>query len=67
MVLPAPGSSSLTAVSYTHLDVYKRQAEDAADLPEPAVLAREAVNELSGALAELQSILSELGEAAIDV
>ena len=42
-------------------------AEDAADLPEPAVLAREAVNELSGALAELQSILSELGEAAIDV
>jgi type I restriction enzyme M protein len=37
-------------------------AEDAADLPEPAVLAREAVDELNGALAELEAILSELGE-----
>lgn len=37
-------------------------AEDAADLPEPAVLAREAVDELNGALAELAAILAELGE-----
>jgi type I restriction enzyme M protein len=39
-------------------------AEDAADLPEPAVLAREAVDELHGALAELDSILMELGDIA---
>lgn len=39
-------------------------AEDAADLPEPAVLAREAAGELEGALAELQAILRELGEVA---
>ncbi len=39
-------------------------AEDAADLPEPAVLAREAVDELNGALAELEAILVELGEAS---
>ncbi|HQC98621.1 MAG TPA: N-6 DNA methylase, partial [Aquabacterium sp.] len=32
--------------------------EDAADLPEPAVLAREAVEELNGALAELEAILA---------
>ncbi len=37
-------------------------AEDAADLPEPAVLAREAIDELNGALAELEAILAELGE-----
>ncbi len=37
-------------------------AEDAADLPEPAVLARVAVEELNGALAELEAILVELGE-----
>ena len=37
-------------------------AEDAADLAEPAVLAREAVEELNGALAELEEILAELGE-----
>ena len=37
-------------------------AEDAADLPEPAVLAREAMEELNGALAELEAILAELGE-----
>ena len=35
-------------------------AEDAADLPEPAVLAREAVEELNAALAELDAILAEL-------
>ena len=40
-------------------------AEDAADLPEPAVLAREAVDELNGALAELEAILRELGEEAL--
>jgi len=39
-------------------------AEDASDLPEPAVLAREAVDELNGALAELEAILVELGEEA---
>jgi type I restriction enzyme M protein len=37
-------------------------AEDAADLPEPAVLAQEAMGELEGALAELQAILAALGE-----
>ncbi|WP_027013819.1 class I SAM-dependent DNA methyltransferase [Comamonas composti] len=36
--------------------------EDAADLPEPAVLAREAVEELNAAVAELEGILRELGE-----
>jgi type I restriction enzyme M protein len=35
-------------------------AEDATDLPEPAVLAREAMDELNGALAELEAILTEL-------
>jgi type I restriction enzyme M protein len=37
--------------------------EDAADLPEPAVLARAAVDELNGALIELEAILAELGES----
>lgn len=37
-------------------------AEDAADLPEPSVLVREAMDELNGALAELEAILAELGE-----
>jgi type I restriction enzyme M protein len=37
-------------------------AEDAADLPEPAVLAREAMDELNGALEELEAILAELGD-----
>ena len=37
-------------------------AEDAADLPEPAVLAREAVEELNAAVAELEAILVELGK-----
>lgn len=37
-------------------------SEDAADLPEPAVLAREAMEELNRALAELEGILVELGE-----
>ena len=37
-------------------------AEDAADLPEPAVLARAAVEELNAAVAELEAILVELGE-----
>jgi len=36
-------------------------AEDAADLPEPAVLAREIMAELNGALEELEGILGELG------
>jgi type I restriction enzyme M protein len=40
-------------------------AEDAADLPGPAVLAREAVEELNGALVELEAILAELGEESV--
>jgi type I restriction enzyme M protein len=39
-------------------------AEDAADLPEPAVLAREVLEELNAALAELDAIFTELGEEA---
>ena len=38
-------------------------AEDVADLPEPVVLARAAVEELNGALTELEGILAELGES----
>ena len=41
-------------------------AEDAADLPEPAVLAREAVEELGGALEELEAILAELEGETLD-
>ena len=37
-------------------------AEDGADLPEPAVLAQEAMDELEGALEDLRAILAELGE-----
>jgi type I restriction enzyme M protein len=37
-------------------------AEDGTDLPEPAVLAQEAVLELEGALEDLRAILAELGE-----
>ena len=37
-------------------------AEDGTDLPEPAVLAQEAMLELEGALEDLRSILAELGE-----
>jgi len=37
-------------------------AEDAADLPEPAVLAQSAMQELEHAMAELDAILAELGE-----
>jgi type I restriction enzyme M protein len=37
-------------------------AEDGADLPEPAVLAQEAMVELEGALEDLRAILLELGE-----
>jgi type I restriction enzyme M protein len=37
-------------------------AEDAADLPEPAVLARDALGELNDAILELEVILAELGE-----
>jgi type I restriction enzyme M protein len=36
--------------------------EDAADLPEPAALAREAVEELNAAMEELEAILDELGD-----
>jgi len=36
--------------------------EDGADLPEPAVLAQEAMQELEGALEDLRAILAELGE-----
>ena len=41
-------------------------AEDAADLPEPAALAQSAMQELGGAMAELEAILAELGEAVIE-
>jgi len=34
------------------------------DLPEPAVLAREAMDELDGAMEELRGILDDLGEEA---
>jgi type I restriction enzyme M protein len=37
-------------------------AEDGADLPEPAVLAQEAMLELEGAMEDLRAILAELGE-----
>lgn len=37
-------------------------SEDAADLPEPATLAREASEELSAAMNELKGLLAELGE-----
>jgi type I restriction enzyme M protein len=36
--------------------------EDAADLPEPAELARDAMGELEGALDDLRTILAELGD-----
>jgi type I restriction enzyme M protein len=36
-------------------------------LPEPALLAREAMDELEGALLELRGILEELGEEAEEV
>jgi type I restriction enzyme M protein len=39
--------------------------EDAADLPEPAVLARDALGELNGAINELEAILAELGEVSV--
>lgn len=37
--------------------------DDSSELPEPAVLAREAAAELHDAIDELQGILAELGEA----
>lgn len=36
--------------------------DDNSDLPEPAILAKEAIGELEAAIAELQGILQELGE-----
>ncbi len=42
-------------------------AEDASDLPEPADLARDAIDELEGALADLRAILAELGEELTEV
>ena len=41
-------------------------AEDTADLPEPAVLAQEAMGELEAALLELQGILTELGDEVLE-
>lgn len=40
-------------------------AEDASALPEPAVLAQEAVDDLNAALVELEAILAELGEEVV--
>jgi type I restriction enzyme M protein len=37
-------------------------AEDGAALPEPALLAQEAMQELEGAVVDLRAILAELGE-----
>jgi type I restriction enzyme M protein len=42
-------------------------AEDGADLPEPAVLAQEAMVELEGALEDLRAILAELGEELVEL
>jgi len=42
-------------------------ATDHDDLPEPALLAQEAIDELQGALLELQGILEELGETVDEV
>jgi len=39
---------------------------DAANLPEPEVLAGEAMGELKGAVAELEALIGELGKEAID-
>lgn len=39
--------------------------DDTADLPEPAVLAREAADELEGALLDLQAIMDELGNGEV--
>jgi type I restriction enzyme M protein len=41
-------------------------AEDAADLPEPAVLAQAAMQELEGAMADLEAILAELGAEVLE-
>ena len=41
-------------------------AEDAADLPEPAVLAQEAMDELEATFLELQEILLALGEEVVE-
>lgn len=41
-------------------------ADNGEDLPEPAALAQEAMNELNAALEELRAILSELGEEVVD-
>ena len=40
-------------------------ATDARDLPEPALLAQEAMGELEGAMEELREILEELGEEVV--
>ena len=42
-------------------------ATDAQDLPEPALLAQEAMGELEGAMEELRGILEELGEEIDEV
>jgi len=42
-------------------------ATDAQDLPEPAMLAQEAMGELEGAMEELRGILEELGEEITEV
>jgi len=42
-------------------------ATDAKDLPEPALLAQEAMGELEGAMEELRGILAELGEEIEEV
>ena len=41
--------------------------ENSSEMPEPAVLAQEAIVELEGALEELRGILAELGEEIDEV
>ncbi len=47
---------------YWHLGLKDKNADNNSDLPEPAILAQEAIGELEAALAELRGILKELGE-----
>ena len=57
------------ATQYGSLDIAwlkDDNATDAQDLPEPALLAQEAMGELEGAMEELRGILEELGEELVE-
>ena len=50
---------------HVNLDIFwlkDEREEENGELPEPAILAQEAIRELEAAIAELQGILQELGE-----